>query len=250
MAELVSNALFQLIITPVGTVEEYQGVNIEDILRQPHDVHDNKIRAYSSFGFSTVFYPYNSLLHYLAARYIADIVEAGLLREDPKWEPLATKEVVELKQKVADVALDKIQQAGARGQDLVAQAPTEESFTISVDPAFLTQLYTQRDFVELSLIRNGERQIDEEYAILEQELIDAYKQEIALFVNRCQYGVGFAQMAHQRLEKELEEILKTVSEQRKSATQAIDDARHRRDKFIEEIDALQKSWFARVRAGT
>lgn len=117
------------------------------------------------------------------------------------------------------------------------------------EPAFLTELYTQRDFVELSLIRNGERFIDEDYAVLEPELVDASKQEVAQFVNRCEYGVGFAQMVHVGLEKELEEALKIVSEQRKRAMEAINEARARRDTLIDEVDTLLKNWFAKVRVG-
>lgn len=239
---LVSDAIFQMIITPVGKSEDGEGItNIDPILRSTHPIYD-KPTCFSSLGISKMVYPAESLFLSTACRFISDAISQGFAREDRSITQRATQDAervhaARLGRDYLNQIDDTTQAIRRKVSELLAQNPTYERVLESPHAEREQTLNLEKSSAE-SRILAGKKFIQEVYNTLSGGAFETIEDYIINQVNACEYGVSFFKKVLQNAQELLKNDLSEVSRQKTELTKTVADSEHNLDETLKDVHDL------------
>jgi len=211
---LVSDAMLQMIITPVGQEEEGIGLTNIDAILQPTKMRHGKRTAYSSLGLSRILFPKHTLHARLTYRLLKDLIYQGFLNNQP-WMTKALQEdqrLLSLVNRLGQANLQAIDDITADAWQLVAQVPTPANLQKASFSEQLEQAITEKDLNDTRIVA-GLNLIDKEFESFQREAKREAKAVIVNLINTCDYGFVYAQRVLLEAKKRLKQVLKRVHEE-------------------------------------
>lgn len=206
---LVSDAMFQMIITPVGQEEEGIGLTNIDAVIQPSRRLHGKRTAYSSLGLSRILFPKHTLHARLTYRLLKDLIYQGFLNNQ-SWMTKVLREdqrLSSLVSRLGQANMQAIDNLTADAWQLVMQVPTPTNLKKASFSEQLEQVITEKDLNDTRVIE-GLNLIDKEFESFQREAKREAKALIINLINSCEYGFIYAQKLLLEAKKQLKQLLK------------------------------------------
>ena len=236
---LVSDALFQMVITPVGKSEDGEGVtNIDSILRSIHPTY-RKPTCFSSLGISKAIYPAERLFLRSACRFIHDITSQGLLMADRATAQKATQDaerihVTKLGRDYLNQIDDPAQDIRRKVSELLAQDPTYERVLEAKHKEREETLRLEKSTAENRILA-GKKYIQEVYDTLSEDAFESIEDYIVSMANTCEYGVAFVKRILQKAQELLKNDLSGVSKQKTELEKEAASSENSLNKILKDI---------------
>lgn len=209
--DLVADAMYQMIVTPVGQEEEGVGLTNIDAVVEPSHMRQGKRTAYSSLGLSRVLFPRHTLQAQLVYRFLKDMIYMGFVSNQAWMDEAISKDerLSGLVQRLGYGNLEAIDNLSRLVFDFVAQVPSQADLTKVAVNERLDKLIKEKDLND-SRITEGLFLVDQRCRPFEKEAKREAVAAIINLVNNCEYGVVYAQKTVLAAKKQLRELLQQV----------------------------------------
>ena len=208
---LVSDAMYQMIITPVGQDEEGVGLTNIDTIVDPTHLRKGKRTAYSSLGLSRILFPRGTLHAHLTYNLLRDIIFSGLCA-NYSWMDEALEKDERVKGLVSALGernFLSVEELSRTAQNLVSQCPSQTDLQ-NTDMALRIDKLTKEKDQNENRVADGLMSIDERFKQFEQEAIQQGREAIINMVNNSEFGVVYSQKVLQKVRARLREQLEEV----------------------------------------
>lgn len=245
---LVSDAMFQMIITPVGQEEEGIGLTNIDAVVQPSRTRRGKRTAYSSLGLARILFPKHTLHTRLTYRLLKDLIYHGFLNNQP-WMTKAIREdqsLDALVDRLGKANLQAVENLTADAWQLVAQTPTPEDLKKPTFNEQLEQALTEKDLND-TRIREGLNLIDKEFAGFQREAKREAHAVIINLINNCEYGFVYAQRLLLAAKKQLKQLIKEIRQEHEQYLEQKAQAEKEVNAVLKDIERLGQKQFVLLR---
>ena len=208
---LVSDAMYQMIITPVGQDEEGVGLTNIDTIVDPTHLRKGKRTAYSSLGLSRILFPRSTLHAHLTYNFLRDLIFSGLTANYSWMDDALQKDerVKGLISALGDRNLLSIDELSKPAFSLVSQCPSQSDLQSTEMALRIDKLTKEKDLNE-NRVADGLVAIDERFKRFEKEATQNGKEAIISMVNNSEFGVAYAQKVLQTVRARLRDRLEEV----------------------------------------
>lgn len=237
--DLVADAMYQMIVTPVGQEEEGVGLTNIDAVVEPGHMRQGKRTAYSSLGLSRVLFPRHTIQTQLVYRFLKDMIYMGLT-SNQAWmdESIAKDERLSgLVQRLGNSNLEAIDNLSRPALDFVAQAPSQADLTKTGVGERLDKLTKEKDLND-SRITEGLFLIDQRCRPFEKEAKREAVAAVMNLVNNCEFGVVYAQKTILAGKKRLREILQQVRAEKHEYQEIMTEKQSQLNRHLAEVEKL------------
>lgn len=212
---LVADAMYQMIVTPVGQDEEGVGLTNIDSIVDPTHLREGKRTAYSSLGLSRILFPRSTLQAQLTYSFLRDIIFQGLTASYPWMDEAAGNDerVKGLVSKLEEANFSMIDDFSRPVLNLVSQCPGQSDMQNTELDLRIDKVTKEKDLND-NRVADGMLTIDERYRQFEKEAKNEAKNAVINMVNNCEYGVFYAQKVLLLVKKGLRNSLEDVRRQR------------------------------------
>lgn len=234
---LVSDAMYQMIITPVGQDEEGVGLTNIDTIVDPTHLRKGKRTAYSSLGLSRILFPRSTLHAQLTYNFLRDVIFSGLTA-NYSWmdEALQKDERVKgLISALGDRNFLSLDELSRPALNLVTQCPSQTDLQSTEMAVRIDKLTKEKDLNE-NRVADGLAAIDERFKQFEKETIQNGKEALINMVNNSEFGVSYAQKVLQIVRSRLRDRLEEVRVLRRQEESAKADSEKEINDNISEIE--------------
>lgn len=209
--DLVSDGMYQMIVTPVGQEEEGVGLTNIDAVVEPTHMRQGKRTAYSSLGLSRILFPRNTIQAQLVYRFLRDMVYMGMVANHPWMDEAVRKDerLAGLVQRIGHGNLEAIDNLARPALDFVAQVPSQADLMKTVAADRLDKMTKEKDLND-SRITEGLLLIDQRCRPFETEAKREAAQAVVNLVNNCELGVVYAQKIVMTARKQMRDLLRQV----------------------------------------
>ncbi len=213
--DLVADAMYQMIVTPVGQEEEGVGLTNIDAVVEPSHTRHGKRTAYSSLGLSRILFPRNTIQTQLVYRFLKDMIYMGLTLNEGWMEEAIGKDerLLGLIQRLGNRNLEAIDNLSRPALDFVAQTPTQADLSKTPISERTDKLRKEKDLND-SRITEGLLLIDQSCRSYEDEAKREANEAIVNLVNHCELGVVYSQKVVLVVRKRLRDLLQQVRAQK------------------------------------
>lgn len=237
--DLVSDAMFQMVITPVGQEEEGVGLTNIDAIVDPSHTREGKRTAYSSLGLSRILFPRSSIQAHLTYKIIRDLVFDGLLANQTWMEQAARQDnrLAGLVRRIGDKNLDILEEAAAPGLEAISQCPSQADIQSGDMSERLDALVREKDINE-SRISDALGLMERQYASVSAQAKTETRSAIVNLVNNCEYGLAYSRKILMLAKKELRGVLDGLRSVRAQYEEAAAQAEHDIERDIKAAEKL------------
>ena len=234
--DLVSDAMYQMIVTPVGQEEEGVGLTNIDAVVEPAHQRQGKRTAYSSLGLSRILFPRNTIQSQLVYRFMRDMVYMDLTA-DAAWMDESVRKDERLQGLVAKLGtgnLEAIDDLSRPALDFLAQVPTAGELVKTPNQGRLDKLIKEKDLND-SRITEALFIIDRSWQRFERDTRNEATQAIVNLVNNCELGVVYSQKVMLAAKKQLRSLLRQIRAEKLEFKELRNRSNQRIRQLIDEL---------------
>jgi len=235
--DLTADAMYQMIVTPVGQEEEGVGLTNIDAVVEPSHMRQGKRTAYSSLGLSRILFPRHTIQAQLVYRFLKDMIYMGLA-SNQAWmdESIAKDERLSgLVQRIGHGNLEAIDNLSRPALDFVGQVPSQSDLTKTAVGDRLDKLTKEKD-VNDTRITEGLFLIDQRCRPFEKEAKREAVAAVMNLVNNCEFGVVYAQKTVLAAKKRIRELLQQVREEKHEYQAVKTDKQSQLNRCLAEVE--------------
>ncbi len=213
--DLVADAMYQMIVTPVGQEEEGVGLTNIDAVVEPSHTRYGKRTAYSSLGLSRILFPRNTIQTQLVYRFLKDMIYMGLTLNQVWMDEAVSKDerLHGLVQRLGAGNLEAIDNLSRSALDFVAQTPSQADLSKTTMAERTDKLTKEKDLND-SRISEGLLLVDQRCRPFEAEAKREAVDAIINLVNNCELGAVYAHKVILAARKNLRSLLLEVRAQK------------------------------------
>lgn len=212
---LVGDAMYQMIVTPVGQDEEGVGLTNIDAIVDPTHLREGKRTAYSSLGLSRILFPRSTLHAHLTYYFLRDLIFEGLTASQ-SWmdDSLADDERVKgLVSRFGETNFGIIDDFSRPVLNLISQCPSQSDLQATEINQRVDKIVKEKDLND-NRLADGVTTVDERYRHFEKEAKAEIRNATINLVNNCEFGVVYAQKVLRLVKKGLRQQLEEIRRQR------------------------------------
>lgn len=236
---LVADAIYQMIVTPVGQDEEGVGLTNIDTVVDPTHLRKGKRTAYSSLGLSRILFPRSTLHANLTYYFLKDLVFQGFTANKIWMEEAIQKDerVKDLISRLGESNFAAIDEFSRSFLNLISQCPLQNDLQSTDLSLRMDKLTKEKDLNE-NRVADGLISLDERYKQFEKEAMENAKAAIVNMVNSNEFGVVYSQKVLLETRKRLRLRLDEIREQRRQNDKIRLDSEKDINENLREIEKL------------
>ncbi len=224
--DLTADAMYQMIVTPVGQEEEGVGLTNIDAVVEPSHQRQGKRTAYSSLGLSRILFPRHTIQSQLVYRFLRDMIYTDLTATDTWMDESIERDerLAGLCERLGPMNMVAIDDLCRPALDFVAQIPTGGELARAVGKGRFDKLTKEIDLND-SRITEGLFLIDHNCRGHEGEAKKEAVEAVINLVDHCELGVAYVQKTVLAAKKSARELLRQLREEK--AELGVVKGRHR-----------------------
>lgn len=237
--DVTADAMYQMIVTPVGQEEEGVGLTNIDAVVEPGHFRQNKRTAYSSLGLARILFPRHTIESRLVYRFLKDMIRMDLTASE-SWMAEAIRgdeRLTGLTDQLGAANLTAIEDLCRPALDYVAQVPGGAELTRAISSGRLEKLTKEVDLND-SRITEGLFLIDREGLALERDASARTVEAVVNLVDNCELGVVYARNVALESKKRLREMLRQVREEKSELSLVKNKRRGDLNKLLADLGKL------------
>ncbi len=213
--DLTADAMYQMIVTPVGQEEEGVGLTNIDAVVEPSHQRQGKRTAYSSLGLSRILFPRHTIQSQLVYRFLRDMIYMDLTASDAWMDEAVESDERQagLFERLGPTNMVAIDDLCRPALDFVAQIPTGGELSQALGKGRIDKLTKEIDLND-SRITEGLLLIDRNCRDHEEEAKKEVVDAVVNLVDHCELGVAYAQKTVMGAKRSARELLRQMREEK------------------------------------